>query len=99
MSISPNRVEPMTNDRVRARREFLRLDPVVRVRQIAESLSAITDLIVDNGESKNVLERIDACAWMIEWAVPHEEPAIQAELVELQTRLNSLRRKLVSGQD
>ena len=84
----------MTNDRVRARREFLRLDPVVRVRQIAESLSAITDLIVQNQETTEIFERIDACAWMIEWAVPHEEPAVQAQLVELQTRLSRLRRDL-----
>lgn len=84
----------MTNDRVRARREFLRLEPVVRVRQIAETLSAITDLIVQNQETTEIFERIDACAWMIEWAVPHEEPAVQAQLVELQARLGGLRKEL-----
>ena len=84
----------MTYDRIRARREFLRLDPVVRVRQIAESLSDITELIVENQPAAETLERIDACAWMIEWAVPHEEPAIQAQLVELQSRLSGLRREL-----
>lgn len=88
----------MTNDRIRARREFLRLEPVVRARQIAEALSDITELIVENQPAAGTLERIDACAWMIEWAVPHEEPAIQAELVELQTRLSSLRLKLTEGE-
>ena len=84
----------MTIDRLRARREFLRLDPVGRVQEIAEALSEIADLIVDNRPAAETLERIDACAWLIEWAVPHEEPAIQAQLVELQTRLSGLRREL-----
>lgn len=88
----------MSTDRTRTRRDFLRLDPVVRVRQIAESLAGIRDMIVDNSAPEDVLERIDACAWMIEWAVPHEEPALQADLVELQSRLSSLRLKLTEGE-
>lgn len=89
-----HQVEPMTNDRLRVRRDFLRMDPVVRARHIAEALSEITDMIVDNSPASEILERIDACAWMIEWAVPLEEPAYQAQLVGLQSRLSGLRREL-----
>ncbi len=75
------------------------MDPVVRARQIAEALSEITDMIVDNSPAPEILERIDACAWMIEWAVPLEEPAYQAQLVGLQSRLSGLRRELTGLQD
>ena len=70
----------MTN-RTKARRDFLRADPAARIQRIAEGLGAIRD-------------RIDECAWMIEWAVPHEPPASQVELVELQSRLSELKREL-----
>ncbi len=70
----------MTN-RTQARRDFLRADPAARIQRIAECLAAIRN-------------RIDDCAWMIEWTVPHEPPASQVELVELQSRLSELKREL-----
>ncbi len=73
-------------NRMHARRDFLRADPAARIQRIAEGLAAIRD-------------RIDECAWMIEWAVPHEPPASQVELVELQSRLSEMRRELTGSQD
>ena len=68
-------------NRMHARRDFLRADPAARIQRIAEGLAAIRD-------------RIDECAWMIEWAVPHEPPASQVELVELQSRLSEMKSEL-----
>jgi len=68
-------------DRARERREFLRLDPPDRLRRI-------------DGGLDDIRERIDACAWMLEWAVPHEDPSRQAQLVELQAQLGGLKRSL-----
>jgi hypothetical protein len=75
------------NDRTAARKAFLLASSPDRLRRLARSVAEAGDGLVDGRAAGDAAERIDESVWMIEWAVPYEEPDVQAELVELQAVL------------
>lgn len=84
----------LMQDRLTARREFLREGSASRIRRLAADVTTICDRLSNGVDVADVREKIDECSWMIEWAVPDEAPEVQAELVELQTALSRWRGRL-----